>query len=97
MTAPHIQPAIFSSSLISSEVAASFPDGYKIRPLERHDFAKGYLECLRVLTWVGHLKEDEWFERYDEMVKCQGTYYLLALEHQGRIVGTGSLIVEKKL
>lgn len=68
-----------------------------MRSLERDDFQKGYLDCLRVLTHVGDLTEEQFHERYDEMVALKGTYYLLVIELEGRIVGTGSLIVEKKL
>jgi glucosamine-phosphate N-acetyltransferase len=68
-----------------------------VRPLERDDFQKGYLDCLRVLTHVGDLTEEQFQERYDEMVVLKGTYYLLVVEFEGRIVGSGSLIVERKL
>lgn len=88
---------LFPSSLISSEVISSLPEGYTARSLEKADFAKGYLDCLRVLTHVGDLTEEQFNERYDEMDALNGTYYLLVLEYEGRIVGTGSLIVEKKL
>lgn len=88
---------LFSSSLISDEVVSSLPTGFSIRPLHRQDFKKGYLDCLRVLTWVGDLTEEEWNSRFDEMARATGTYYLLALEHKDRIVGTGSLVVERKL
>ncbi|KUI60845.1 Glucosamine 6-phosphate N-acetyltransferase [Cytospora mali] len=88
--------SLFSSSLISTEVSSSFPDGFTIRPLQKADFRKGYLDCLRVLTWVGDVTEEEWNERYEEMEQAKGTYYLLAVEHENRIVGTGSLIVERK-
>lgn len=88
---------LFSPSLISPEVVSTLPAGFTIRPLHRHDFKKGYLDCLRVLTWVGDLSEEEWNSRYDEMARATGTYYLLALEYEDRIVGTGSLVVERKL
>lgn len=88
---------LFSPALISDEVASSLPQGFTIRPLHRQDFRKGYLDCLRVLTWVGDLTEEEWNSRFDEMARATGTYYLLALEHGDRIVGTGSLVVERKL
>ncbi|KAJ9612755.1 uncharacterized protein PV06_02252 [Exophiala oligosperma] len=88
---------LFSSTLISDDIKTSFPEGYVARSLERTDFAKGFLDCLRVLTWVGDLTEDEFYERYDEMnTQGKGTYYLIVIEYEGRIVGTGSLIVEKK-
>jgi len=92
------EQGLFSSSLISPQVVASLPNGYTIRSLERSDFAKGYLDCLRVLTFVGDLTVDQFNERYDEMnTQGKGTYYLLVIEFENRIVGTGSLIIEKKL
>lgn len=50
-----------------------------------------------MLTHVGDLTEEQFQERYDEMVVLKGTYYLLVVEFEGRIVGSGSLIVERKL
>ncbi|KAL7620594.1 Glucosamine-phosphate N-acetyltransferase-like protein [Parahypoxylon ruwenzoriense] len=87
---------LFSASLISPEVTHSLPEGFTIRPLERGDYGKGFLECLRVLTWTGHVDESEFIERYDEMVEAKGTYYFAVMEHADRIVGTGALVVEKK-
>lgn len=105
-------PPIFPPSLLSSGISGSssgsdsapaaqqlaqLPDGFTIRPLHKSDFHKGYLDCLRVLTWVGDLSEEEWGQRYDEMAAAKGTYYLLAMEFEGKVVGTGSLVVERKL
>ncbi|KAJ9614247.1 Glucosamine-phosphate N-acetyltransferase-like protein [Cladophialophora chaetospira] len=88
---------LFPNTLISAEVKASFPKGYTVRALERTDFSKGFLDCLRVLTWVGDLTEEQFHERYDEMnTQGKGTYFLIVIEYEGRIVGTGSLIAEKK-
>lgn len=89
--------ALFSASLIPPEVSRSFPDGFNIRPLERGDYSKGFFDCLEVLTWIGDIKEADFLERYDEMVEAKGTYYFVVIEHEGRIVGTGALVVEKKL
>lgn len=91
------QDALFPPSLLPAEIATNLPDGFIIRPLQKSDFAKGYLDCLGVLTWVGNISEEEWCQRYDDMASATGTYYLLVIEAQGRIVGTGSLIVERKL
>lgn len=100
--------SLFPNTLISEAVRSSFPAGYVVRSLERNDFAKGYLDCLRVLTWVGDLSKQMFYERYDEMkvvnealakgtAKSNGTYFLVVIEFEGAIVGTGSLIVERKL
>lgn len=88
---------LFSPTLLPDDVLATLPAGFTLRPLEKTDFQKGYLDCLTVLTWVGDVSEAEWAERYDEMAAAKGTYYLLAIEHAGKIVGTGSLVVERKL
>lgn len=88
---------LFPSSLLPADALLNIPSGFAVRPLRRGDFARGYLDCLRVLTWVGDLSADEWGRRYDEMAAARGTYYLLAIEHEGRVVGTGSLVVERKL
>ncbi|KAJ4413509.1 Glucosamine-phosphate N-acetyltransferase-like protein [Gnomoniopsis sp. IMI 355080] len=87
---------LFSPTHLPADVLSTLPAGFTLRPLEKADFQKGYLDCLTVLTWVGDLSEAEWSERYDEMAAAKGTYYLLAIEHAGRIVGTGSLVVERK-
>lgn len=91
------QEPLFAPSLIAAEIAAGLPDGFTIRPLQKDDFHKGYLDCLRVLTWVGDLSREEWSQRYDDMASATGTYYLLVMEAHGWVVGTGSLIVERKL
>jgi len=52
------QTPLFSEDLISPEVAAQLPEGYKIRPLQRSDYAAGFLDVLRVLTTVGDVTEE---------------------------------------
>ena len=89
---------LFSPSLIDEGVHAALPSGFTIRPLARDDYAKGFLECLRDLTWTGNQTAEEFAARYDEMdTQGKGPYYYLVIEHEGRIVGTGAVIIEKKL
>jgi glucosamine-phosphate N-acetyltransferase len=89
---------LFPASLISQDVISALPEGYTIRPLEKTDYAKGFLTCLQDLTWTGDQTEQEFNERYDDMdTQGKGPYYYLVIEHEGRIVGTGAVIVEKKL
>lgn len=89
---------LFSAELISPEIASSLPPTYSIRALRKGDYHIGFLDCLRVLTTVGDITESAWDERYDWMsTQGKGGYYLLVIEDQGRIVGTGALIVERKL
>ncbi|KAI9370666.1 L-Aspartase-like protein [Aspergillus egyptiacus] len=88
---------LFSPSLISPAVASALPSGYTIRPLLRSDFHRGYLDVLRVLTTVGDISEDAWNKRYDWISARNDEYYMLVIcDEQDRVVGTGSLIVERK-
>ncbi|PWY90473.1 acyl-CoA N-acyltransferase [Aspergillus sclerotioniger CBS 115572] len=88
---------LFPASLISPEVAAILPENYKIRPVRRSDYQRGYLDVLRVLTTVGDITEEQWNQRYDWISSRNDEYYLLVVcDGEDRIVGTGSLIVERK-
>lgn len=88
---------LFSPSLISPSVAASLPENYTIRPMQKSDYSRGFLDCLRVLTTVGDITEQEWNERYDwYTTQGKGQYYLLAVDDGSRVVGCGALIVERK-
>jgi glucosamine-phosphate N-acetyltransferase len=88
---------LFSPSLISPEILSILPVGYTARPLRRSDFHLGYLDVLRVLTTVGDISESMWNERYDYLFKRNDEYYMIVIcDGTGKIVGTGSLIVERK-
>jgi len=88
---------LFGPELISPTIAASLPPTYTLRALRKSDYAIGFLDVLRVLTTVGDISEEAWNERYDWMNgQGKGGYYLLVIEDQGRIVGTGALLVERK-
>jgi glucosamine-phosphate N-acetyltransferase len=103
MTAPQDspsepEPALFTDDLISPKIAASLPPTYILRPLRKSDYAIGFLDVLRVLTTVGDITEEEWNGRYDWMnSQGKGGYYIMVIEDQGKIVGTGALLVERKL
>lgn len=89
---------LFTSDLVSPTVAAQLPQSYTIRALRKSDYARGFLDCLRVLTTVGDITESQWDDRYDWMsTQGKGGYYLLVIDDGTRIVGTGALIVERKL
>ncbi|RDW72613.1 glucosamine 6-phosphate N-acetyltransferase [Aspergillus mulundensis] len=88
---------LFSTTLISPSVSTALPEGYKIRPVQRSDFHRGYLDVLRVLTTVGEISEEAWNKRYDWISARNDEYYLLVIvDEQEKIVATGSLIVERK-
>lgn len=90
--------ALFASSLISPQVVSALPEGYTIRPLQRADFAPGFLDVLRVLTTVGDVSQQDFEKRFDEMKGSGSGYHILViLDGQEKIVGTGALVVERKL
>jgi glucosamine-phosphate N-acetyltransferase len=90
---------LFGSELVSPEIAASLPAGYTVRALQKSDYEKGFLDCLRVLTTVGDITLEQWNERYDWMsTSGKGAYYLLVITNEAdKVVATGALIVERKL
>ncbi|KAF2401939.1 acyl-CoA N-acyltransferase [Trichodelitschia bisporula] len=94
------EPSLFNTSLISAKVQETLPEGYVLRPLKRSDFANGHLDVLRDLAYLGEITEKMWTERFDWMLKCNGTYYVAVIEDPsrdgGKIVATGTLMVEKK-
>lgn len=91
---------LFSAELISPDVSAALPEGYRLRALRKTDFDSGFLDCLRVLTTVGEITQDQFERQFDDMEKA-GAYYIIVIEDTNRseisVVGTGALIVEKKL
>lgn len=88
---------LFPASLIPPEVISVLPTDYTIRPLRRSDYSRGYLDVLRVLTTVGDIAEEDWNKRFDWIKSRNDEYYMLVVcDGEDRIVGTGSLIVERK-
>jgi len=92
------EQGLFTSELVSPTIAAQLPETYTIRALKKSDYARGFLDVLRVLTTVGDITEQQWNDRYEWMdTQGKGGYYLLVIDDGERIVGTGALIVERKL
>lgn len=95
---------LFSPTLLGTTVAAALPSGYTIRPLRESDYSAGFLDVLRVLTVVGEVTRAAWTERYGFMRARNDTYYVLVIcddsgagaDGEGRIVGTGAVVVERK-
>lgn len=89
---------LFPRSLISPAVTAALPANYSIRPLQRSDYKAGHLDPLRILTQVGDISHQAWLGQYEWLAKVPDTYFLLVVcDGQGRIVGTGTLVKERKL
>ncbi|KAJ4386183.1 Glucosamine-phosphate N-acetyltransferase-like protein [Gnomoniopsis smithogilvyi] len=95
-TNPSPEAGLFGDDLISSDVVAALPSGYKLRALRQSDYHAGFLECLRVLTTVGDITEAQFADRFEWIRKQDGSYYVLVIEDAGRVVGTGALIAERK-
>jgi glucosamine-phosphate N-acetyltransferase len=95
---PSSEESLFSPSLISPAVTEQLPQEYSIRPLQRSDYDNGFLDVLRVLTQVGDISKPDFETRFDEMKAGSGGYHVLViLNGERKIVGTGALIVERKL
>lgn len=94
------EQGIFAEDLLSPEVSAALPEGYRLRALRKSDFTSGFLDCLRVLTTVGDISESDFDKQYEKM-SSEGSYYIIVIEDTTRterpVVGTGALIVERKL
>jgi hypothetical protein len=89
---------LFSPSLLPVSVLSTIPDGYTLRPLERDDFSRGFFETLQVLTSTGDVSKEAFEERFNWMrTKGEGVHYFVVIEHQGRVVGTGTVVLERKL
>ncbi|KAK1758334.1 glucosamine 6-phosphate N-acetyltransferase [Echria macrotheca] len=94
------EQGLFSKELLSPEVQAALPDGYRLRALRLSDYDTGFLDCLRVLTSVGDVTKEQFEAQYQWMAKQDGGYFILVVEDTNttphRVVGTGALIVERK-
>lgn len=94
------ETGLFGLDLVSPEVAAQLPPGYRFRALRRSDYNSGFLDCLRVLTTVGEITEEDFQKQYDAMDEQEG-YYIMVIEDTARkehaVVATGALMVERKL
>lgn len=89
---------LFPTTLISPDVSSALPENYTIRPLQRSDYKAGMLDVLRVLTTVGDIGEKAWNERYDWLARRGDEYYILVVcNAEKKVVGTGAVVVERKL
>ncbi|KAK1776405.1 acyl-CoA N-acyltransferase [Copromyces sp. CBS 386.78] len=94
------QKELFSADLLSPEVQSALPEGYKLRALRPSDYDTGFLDCLRVLTTVGDITQEQFQDRYNWISRQDGGYFILVIEDTNssppRVVGTGALLVERK-
>ncbi|CAD5121880.1 unnamed protein product [Dimorphilus gyrociliatus] len=73
-------------------------DGLVVRPLRDDDIHRDYLLLMSQLTKVGIVTEEQFKKRFEDMKRCEGTYYILVIEDKStnKIVGSSSLIFEQK-
>ncbi|KAL9089625.1 MAG: hypothetical protein Q9165_005657 [Trypethelium subeluteriae] len=70
---------LFDPELVSVEVEAKLPEGYRLRPLERADYDRGFLMVQSCLSSVGHVSEAKWNERVEWLRQMKDTYYVLCV------------------
>lgn len=76
-----------------------FNEKYLLRPLRASDYDHGYVDLLRQLTECGTITYETFQQRFNQMKQCSDTYFILVIEDldaNQRIVGTATLICEKK-
>ncbi|KAH3660847.1 uncharacterized protein OGAPODRAFT_91830 [Ogataea polymorpha] len=74
------------------------PQGYNLRPLEKEDFDRGYLQTLETLTSVGDVDQEHFNDIVDYWKSQPKTYKNLVItDYESQVVAVGSLIVETKL
>jgi hypothetical protein len=97
-TSAEADEPLFSTDLISPAVVEALPEGYTCKPLQLSHYNDGYLDVLRVLTTVGDITEEDFTERFRFFKQRNDEYFMLCvLDGTGKVVGTGSLVVERKL
>ncbi|KAF2356638.1 GNAT domain [Trinorchestia longiramus] len=72
--------------------------GFRVRPLQRGDYSRGFLELLSHLTKVGDISKENFVARFDAMRACKGHYYVTVVEdlNEGKIIASATLAVELK-
>ena len=73
-------------------------DNLVLRPLNKLDYRRGYLELLKQLTSVGEVSEQQFNRQFDLMRNCLNTYFIIVIEdeRQNKIIGSATLQVEYK-
>ena len=72
------------------------PEPLALRPLRRLDCSRGVFDLLSQLTTCPEVSEKDFSYRFDEIVRSGGTYFIVVLEDDGKLVGMGTLVLERK-
>ncbi|KAK4517278.1 uncharacterized protein ATC70_000611 [Mucor velutinosus] len=80
---------------ISKEIQSALPSSHLIRPLRRDDDERGFIELLSQLSVAGSITQESFKARFD-LLKEQGSTYVVVIEEDNRIVASATLLVEYK-
>uniref|UniRef100_A0A7N0UUJ4 Glucosamine 6-phosphate N-acetyltransferase n=1 Tax=Kalanchoe fedtschenkoi TaxID=63787 RepID=A0A7N0UUJ4_KALFE len=74
------------------------PSAMRVRRLEIGDKRKGFIELLQQLSVCDAVSDKDFEERFEELRRCGDDHVICVVEDEEskRIVGTGSVFVEKK-
>ena len=88
---------LLSQDDIGEQVSLVEKQGFILRPLDRKDFTRGYLDLLKHLTTVGEVSEQKFNETF-RLMKTHGTYYIVTVVDPAidKIIGTTTLFLEHK-
>jgi len=72
-------------------------DYFLVRPLQKDDYEKGYLQLLSQLTTVGDITKEEFEAQFLKMKKA-GCYFVTVVEdiRESRIIASATLVTELK-
>jgi len=97
MAIPVDEP-LFDAGLLPDVIHNIKGTPYRIRPLQRSDYDRKFLDCLADLTWIGDYSEEDFDERYQWLAtKGKDWYYCIVADNGSEVVATATLIVERKL
>jgi glucosamine-phosphate N-acetyltransferase len=94
----YYEDCLFEEKFLSKEVQSNLHEGYKLYPLREHDYERGYLDVLSVLTEVGAHTLESWNTQYQFMKKHNDTYFTITItdEKTNRIAAAGTILIEHK-
>lgn len=69
---------------------------FEVRRLEIEDYGKGFLKTLQNLTVVGEVSRALFDEIFGEISRSFGFYNIFVAEREGEVIGTITLLVERK-
>ncbi|KAL9537640.1 hypothetical protein MBANPS3_011593 [Mucor bainieri] len=87
---------LFDKSVyIAKDIQAALPSSCTIRPLRKDDDERGFVELLSQLSIVGTITQKSFKDRFN-LLKQQGSTYIVVIEEDNRIVASATLLVEYK-